>query len=303
MSKTYFRRLEKYAYRHGFAVGVPCYNPSLLARRVCMEKYIYIKDRDILSKIEHYGMPGSRDINVECRNHQCTVECDFVHRVSSIHGMERIIIWDAYSKGVITVTHVHSPSVASIDKYLGRDCSASSLNTVVVKSAAVPGIYYLLWGTVLHEGADALDDSDDLNDGCYDIDGYCCTPITRAYALFDRLLDEQLLTDKPDGGAVTRVLSRTMHLQNGHVAADISARNLDPSVRTTEPLNFVFDFVSCESTTFEMLRYVQDAASPPMQDLDDDEFLSTYKLPRKLRFVPYEPRAPPDCDMFAGVYC
>ena len=158
----------------------------------------------------------------------------------------------------------------------------------------------MLWG------ANLPDDSDDYNvddrHGVHDIDGYHCTPIEKATALFDRLLDENLLTEEADGGAVAKLLSKTMERQNGHISSQTAARHLDPTWRGAEKLSFVFDFIPCESATFDELHFIRDAARAPLQQLDDATFQLTYGLPRRLEFQTHRPREPLAADLLSTVY-
>ena len=107
---------------------------------------------------------------------------------------------------------------------------------------------------------DELDAARDHREGVNDIDGYPCTPIERATALFDRLLDENLLTEQADGGGVTKLLSKTLERQNGHISSQTAARHLNPAWRGAERLSFVFDFIPCETATFDELHFIRDAA-------------------------------------------
>ena len=225
------------------------------------------------------------------------------HRCSTIAGLKRIVVWDAYNKVRVGVRHAQIPRINLDGEDARRPREDASPNTVVVKSACAPGAYYLLWGTELpEESQDEMEAAQD-RDGVNDLDGYACTPIERAQVLFDRLLDENLLTEQhSDGGAVTRLLSKTLDRQNGHVSSHTAARHLDPSWRATERLSFVFDFVPCENATFHDLHFIRDAARAPLQQLDDASFELTYGLPRRLSFAAHRPREPLEADLLSAVY-
>lgn len=304
-SKVYCRRLEKYAYRHGLCVGVPGFRPELVTENLLMEKYVYVKERDLLCKIDQYGMPRVNRTSACLLDKKCTMQYSMAHRVSTVDGFKRLVVWDAYSRGTLSVRHAQAPQIHSPDADDGRPRTEASPNTVVVKSACAPDTYYLLWGANLPESDGEAEVADQHGrDGICDIDGYCCTPLEKAYVLFDRLLDEHLLNEnQADGGAVTRLLGRTIQRQNGHVSCHTAARHLDPSWRATDALSFVFDFVPCESTEFGDLRFLHDASRTPLQqDLDDEIFEMAYGLSRRLRFWRHRPREPLQQDLLSTVY-
>jgi hypothetical protein len=222
------------------------------------------------------------------------------HRCSAIDGLKRLLVWDGYNKGAVAIRHAQTPKINLGDRPPRAEVSP---NTCVVKSACAPGTFYLLWGTQMPEDSDdELDAARDRREGVNDIDGYQCTPLEKANVLFDRLLDENLMTEQSDGGAVTKLLSRTLERQNGHISAQTGARQLDPAWRATERLSFVFDFVPCETAAFEDLHFIHDAARAPLQPLDDAAFQLTYALPRKLAFVSHRPREPLQEDLLSTVY-
>ena len=301
-SKTYAHRLEKYAKRHGFAVGLPGFRPDRVTEKLLIENYIYVKARDLLVKVEQYGMPSLGRTSARILDNKSEIQYSMAHRVSTVQGLKRLLVWDAFHKGTVHVRHAQSPTVHAPVCECGQNrTESSSPNTVVVKSAGAAGAYFLLWGVELPD-SDA-EAAEDAQESVNDIDGYFCTPIERAYALFDRLLDENLVAEDPlDGGAVTRLLGRTMHRQNGHISSQTAARQYDSSWRSTERLSFVFDFMPCETATFDHLRFLHDAARSPLQQLDDAAFESTYGLPRRLLFSRHRPREPLRQDLLSSVY-
>ena len=215
-----------------------------------------------------------------------TLQHEVAHRCSSVGCLKRLLIWDGYNKGAVAIRHAQAPKINPGDQPSRTEVSP---NTCVVKSACAPGTYYLLWGTQMPEDSDDELDADRRN-GIDDIDGYQCTPIERANALFDRLLDENLMTEQQaDGGAVTKLLSRTLGRQNGHISSQTASRQLDPAWRAAEKLSFVFDFVPCETATFEDLHFTRDAARAPLRQIDEATFQLTYGLPRRLVFTPHRP--------------
>ena len=284
------------------AIGVPGFRPELATEKILVEKYVYVQDRDLLVKIDQYGMPSGGRATASLLDKKTTLQYAMAHRCSVVDGLKRLLVWDGYNKGAVAIRHAHAPALHPDDRPGRREASP---NTVVVKSACAPGTFYLLWGTAVPEDSDdELDAARDRREGVNDLDGYHCTPIERANALFDRLLDENLLTEQQtvDGGAVAKLLGKTMERQNGHVSSQTAARQLDPTWRGAERLSFVFDFVPCETATFEELHFLRDAGTPPLQQLDDATFEEMYGLPRRLRFSKHRPREPLQQDLLSAVY-
>ena len=65
------------------------------------------------------------------------------------------------------------------------------------------------------------------------------------------------------------------------------------------PLLFVYDIVGVD-TKFKDLKYILDAAHPPLKD--STHFEKIYGLPRLLKFHVRTKRQPVDANMFANVY-
>ena len=101
---------------------------------------------------------------------------------------------------------------------------------------------------------------------------------------------------------MTKLLSKTMERQNGHVPSQTAARQLDPTWRGAERLSFVFDFVPCEAATFDELLFIRDAARAPLRQVDDATFQLTYGLPRRLEFQTHRPREALQADLLSNVY-
>ena len=279
------------------AVGIPGFRPELVTEKILLEKYVYVQDRDLLVKIDQYGMPSGGRATACFLDKATSLQYAMAHRCSAIEGFKRLLIWDGYNRGAVAIRHAQVPKIGD---QLSR--TQVSPNTCVVKSACVPGTYYFLWGTQMPEDSDDELDAD-RRDPVTDIDGYHSTPIERANALFDRLLDENLITEQEaEGGAVTKLLSRTLERQNGHISSQTAARQLDPTWRAAERLSFVFDFVPCETSTYEELHFIHDASRAPLQRLDDATFQLTYGLPRRLVFAPHRPREPLQADLLSTVY-
>ena len=281
-------------------MGVPGFEPELVSRRVLDADYIYVEDRDLLTRVESHLDPGDRTATARFRHHESAVRYAMCHRVSKVAGLERMAVMDRRQKSSLAIKVVNTPNPKpSTDD---GPLSVEPGTTTVVRSAFLPNQYHIFWDVTLgNRNEQALDDDDER--GCF-VDGYSCTPIARACILFGKLLDEDTLSRDPsadwcDGGAVTRLLDRVVRKQNGHLAAQTCARQLE----TAEKLKFVFDFVASGNTAFEQLQFTLDAGNKPLQDLPAEEFEHVYGLPRRLEFAPARGRTPMEIDWLSRVYC
>ncbi len=178
----------------------------------------------------------------------------------------------------------------------------------------------MFWGATLseHELPDASDDTSDDDDGrnnsgmCEDFAGYTCTPLTRAYDLFHRLLEQQLLAEDASGHVASGVagrISARISLRNGEVAAEMCRRRWDQAVVAREKISFVWDFVDAtKATSFDSLTCILDAGKVRTLATavrDDRVFERRYGLPRMLEFSVLSRRQPADsgnCDWWGCVY-
>jgi len=67
-------------------------------------------------------------------------------------------------------------------------------------------------------------------------------------------------------------------------AANVLERDFYTRQSQNKPILLVFDFAQ-ENTSFKDLKFVHDAARPPLGILDDDAFAKSYQLKRKLSFL------------------
>ena len=177
----------------------------------------------------------------------------------------------------------------------------------------LPRKYHLLWGAGL--STDASDETsgasdDDCNaEMTEDVAGYTCTPLARAYDLFDHLLEMQLLEEdaatESKFGIVAR-LSAKMQQQNGDVAAAMCRRHYDRVMSTKGRVGFAWDLVSANIDGFDSLKTIFDAGVVPSlasgAALPDETFERHYGFPRSLRFKRAELRRPTAIDWFRDVY-
>ena len=136
--------MEKYAYRHGMAIGIPGFRPELVTEKILLEKYVYVHDRDLLVKIDQYGMPSGGRATACFLDKATTLQYEIAHRCSTVACLKRILRWDSYNKGAVAIRHAQVPKIG--DQPSRTEVSP---NTCVVKSACAPGAYYLLRGANL----------------------------------------------------------------------------------------------------------------------------------------------------------
>ena len=86
-SQVYCQRLEKYAYRHGMAIGVPGFRPELATEKILPEKYVYVQDRELLVKIDQYGMPSGGRATASLLDKTTTLQYAMAHRCSVVDGL------------------------------------------------------------------------------------------------------------------------------------------------------------------------------------------------------------------------
>jgi len=140
---------------------------------------------------------------------------------------------------------------------------------------------------------------------CEDFAGYTCTPLQRAYDLFQRLLEQELLVDSDghiESGVVSRISAR-IGIQNGQVAADMCRIHCDRAITTKGRLAFVWDLVDSAKADFDALPSISDASKvPTFKTLNDNEFERIYGLPKKLQCEELPRRLPIESDWLSSVY-
>jgi hypothetical protein len=312
-SPSYAERLWKYA-RRGFAIAVPGLDLDLVAPKISQDKYVYIEDKDLLLRVDRVGRFGPSQMTVAFdgrRARMAHIRCD---EASKLDGMLKLVVMDRRSANG-NVRIVSLPCVKECEKCKIQIAEpAASTDSPLLLHTGLPRKYHLLWGAGL--STDASDDisgaSDDDCDGevTEDVAGYACTPLARAYDLFDHLLEMQLLEEDAATdckfGIVAR-LSTKMQQQNGEVAAAMCRRHYDRVLSTKyKGVGFAWDLVSANIDGFDSLKTVFDAGIVPSlasgAALPDDTFERNYGFPRSLRFKRAEVRRPTKIDWYRDVY-
>ena len=311
-SPSYAERLWKYA-RRGFAIAVPGLDHDLVASKLLQDNYVYIENKDMLLKIDRVGRFGPNQMTVAFdgrRARMAYVRCD---EASKLDGMLKLVIMDRRSAND-NVRVVSLPCIKECEECKIQIAEpAVSTDSPLLLHSGLPRKYHLLWGAGL--SADASDDSsvasDDDCSGAIteDVAGYACTPLARAYDLFDHLLEMQLLeedaTTESKFGIVAR-LSAKMQQQNGDVAAAMCRRHYDRVMSTKGRVGFAWDLVNANIDGFDSLKTIFDAGVVPLlasgATLPDETFERNYGFPRSLRFKRAELRRPTAIDWYRDVY-
>ena len=309
-SPTYAERLWKYASR-GFAVAVPGLDMHLVSANIAKDNYVFVRDKNILLKIDKMGIIGSHKIKVQFDgriSRLSYVRCD---EASKIDGMMKLMVMDRCVTNR-NVSAVSLPDIKECQKYRIRTVEpAVKSGSPLLLHAGVPRKYHLFWGAGLAN--DELDDMsgidiDDFNsEVTEDVSGYTCTPLALAYDLFSHLLESQLLEQDASNSGIVARLSGRIHEQNGEVTASMCRRYYDRVLSMKGcRVGFAWDFVNANIDGFDSLKAIFDAGLIPSMSssagLADNIFEQKYGFPRLLRFSRAKLRRPTTIDWFHDVY-
>ncbi len=92
-------------------------------------------------------------------------------------------------------------------------------------------------------------------------------------------------------------LSSSMARSNCQEAFKIAVETHSARTASGQHLLFVWDMVSCDCEV-EALKFVLDAARPPLKCAPDKDFEKTYGLCRHLSFAPRQRRVPTVMNVF-----
>ena len=136
---------------------------------------------------------------------------------------------------------------------------------------------------------------------------YECTPLARAFDLFEHLHEERLLhgataESSIESGVEFRI-KKCYSRQNGQPAVEICRRHFDRALATDCRICFVWDLVNARTTSFDDLSCILDASRiPTLPQVGDECFTVTYGLPRLLSCSNMEERQSYHIDWFSDVY-
>ena len=265
--------------------------------------YVYIEDHSLLLEIVQFGTPETKDFVVEFARHKSKIEYQRSDRGRAVHGLAKLIVLDRNLARRVCLPLSQICSACNVSAAKPAHLTGSPL----LLHSGVPKHYYLLWNVNLTRGDDWPDASEDsCEEGvCEDFAGYTCTPLQRAYDLFQRLLEQELLVDSDghiDSGVVSRISAR-IGIQNGQVANDMCRIHWDRAITTKGRLAFVWDFVDSSKADFDALSTIWDATKvPTLKTLNDEEFERIYGLPKKLECKEIPPRQSIESDWLSTVY-
>ena len=192
------------------------------------------------------------------------------------------------------------PSIRFCEKRSRIDALPAKVTGTCVPLVCENGHYMLLWGADVNN-SDSDDDDDDDDDAISE------TPRASVYALLEKhfALGLDGTDETPQNsdamypsGAMEKCKT-SMQGSNTSVLNNLKA-TLVSRLASSKPLLYVYDFCSCRCD-FDSLRFVRDAARPPLKAADVKDFKSVYGLPAKLEFT-RRVRAPFSCDWCASVY-
>ena len=312
-SPAYAERLWKYTCR-GFGVAVPGLDLHVVSPKISQDNYVYIQDKDILLRIDRVGRFGRDQMNVQFdgkRAGMAHVRCD---EASTVDGLLKLVVMDrcAANGNVRNVSLPNVKECATRKIHIAEP--AVNTDSPLLLHTGLPRKYHLLWGAGLSN--DGIDDRPGVSDDdcgaelAEDVAGYTCTPLARAYDLFEHLLEMQLFeqdasTDSNKFGIVAR-LSAKMKQQNGEVAAAMCRRHYDRVLSTKGKVGFAWHLVNANIDGFCSLKAIVDAGVVPSLasgvTLSDETFERKYGFPRSLRFKRAELRRPTAIDWYRGVY-
>ena len=176
-----------------------------------------------------------------------------------------------------------------------RDCTTATCVHVPTGKA---GEYTLLWGIQEPHGIEedvSTESGTDETSGYYEV-----TPLAAIYQMLQKIQRQDASDPAPpeDGWWRGGVMERMAKSPSPHLdALEIHA------MRTTtgHSVMYLWDMVTPEAPGLETLKYVLDAARPPLQDCP--EFEKKYGISRYLTFSRQEHRVPPEnINAFEGVY-
>ena len=233
-----------------------------------------------------------------------------------VNGLARLVVANAGE-----VLSVRSP------KYQMCSCCKMITTTPITKTgfpilmhSNLRKSYHLLWDVDVaqiqahgqHSDKDGIFKNCDIvhessnyqDDVCEDVAGYTCTPLARAYDIFNHLVDQHL-TEQPNGHLKSGMSSRffanvTKH--NGEMCSATCRQMNEKSLFCNHQVQFVWDLVACDAE-FEALLAIHDS-SVIENRLQMDENMVTCTIPRLLSDAIKDamPRSTTNIDWFQDVY-
>ena len=278
---SYCRRHEKYAER-GFAIAVPGYQQDRVCSEFLNADYAAFPRHDAifcLGELQH--QPG--EIRIAHPSHSfaapstvTTVDAkvSMKQRASVVRDVERLIVKDR-----LGIRQLAAPEIKCCENHRRHytECSPVA-NACIPLSTGAKDQYWLLWGVAAKVDSPACRDIL-LADEAEEEGSYEKTPLARIYEIMRKNTDRKFEADDAANGGFLKTLA-------GRVAIDIRyAIDLVHTQLTNDraELRLVYHVVR-DTTTFEQLSWILDAARKPLQQLPAQEFEQKYLLPRHVEF-------------------
>ena len=293
-SPCYWRRLGKYVER-GFSIAVPGYLKERALTNVKNQSYVFIPKYELLL---HVGCvtPG-KEVDVAYTENPLTQKRELMRVKATaqqigtvVKGLERLTVLDF---GVAKFANTPSRWLCLKHERIVCDTGISGCCTPI--SSGILGEYVLLWGVEPHH-TEATEIEDD------EIEGYQSTPMAAMYGLLEKAFHQNPQSMEPEGwfkGGIMQKLEKEMTKANTSGVYQTAIECNASRTVIGYPLLFVYDIVGVD-TKFKDLKYILDAAHPPLKD--STHFEKIYGLPRLLKFHVRTKRQPVDANMFANVY-
>ena len=268
--------------------------------------YVYIDRYDLLLEVGVCESSG-KELEIAYQTGHTQVKMDTIkiqtrarQRGLVIRGLARAIVLD---RGLARM--VHTPNRWLCERHDKIVCESASLTGACVPlGTGVPGEYTLLWGVQGPTSCPGVEeDTEDRDEEV--VEGYDVTPLAKIYAILEKVHRQDVLADTSlpqegwyKGGVMHRMAS-SMGRSAARDAYKIALESHAARASLGKPLLFVWDLVACDAP-YGCLKYVLDAARPPMRERPD--FESVHGLGQYLKFEMRKRRVPVETDMFEKVY-
>jgi hypothetical protein len=277
---SYCRRHEKYAER-GFAIAVPGHQPDRVCSEFLNADYAAFPGHDAIFCLgELQRRPG--EIRIAHPNHSfaapstvATVDVmvSMKQRATVVRDVERLIVKDR-----LNIRQLAPPEIKCCEKHKRLYTESPHVsNACIPVSTGAKDEYWLLWGVDAKEDSSSASGSEDSvaeEEGSFET-----TPLARIYEIMRKNTDREFEADDAATGGIMKTLA-------GRVASDIRyAVDLVIAQLSSgkAELRLVYHVVR-DTTTFEQLSWILDAARKPLQQLPPQDFERKYALPRHLEF-------------------
>ena len=278
---------------------MPGFLPERVSKDILKAPYILISKHDLLLKLGACETAKEQELVYQddpfaARLDKIKVKARVCQHAALVRGLTRLIVLD---RGLARL--VQTPKRWKCERHCKVFCESAMLTGACAPiSKGTPGEYWLFWG--VHGPACNEPANEEGQE-----EGYDTTPLSQIYAILEKVHRQGALADPESeegwhkGGVMQRISSSMKRDVPDAIKVALEAHAARAS--TGNSLHFVWDVVGTDAK-FGCLKYILDAARPPLCDRPDHEFEQIYGLPRHLTFVSQKRRIPIDMNMFEGVY-